>query len=319
MNLFDLYKSTRLSPIISKMGKLKYLFSSAMKLAFRVGLRCPSCGSGSREIIDRKYIFTQLCRCLNCKLLYRTPTTAPQEFNQYYQSGYNQGFTTDLPSEVQLRKYLAEEFRYTEKDYKDYLLLLSAIGIQESAQIFDFGCSWGYGTWQFVNSGYYAIGYEISKSRADFAINKLGLVVYTSVDELNEQRELRESFDIFFSAHVLEHVDSTQDVFSLAYDMLKPGGYLISVTPNGSKARKQVDFHGWHQHWGYKHPNFIDDEYINTYFGAITRFIASSPYNGEVIKLLNSFDSRNIIHNLNGSELLFIARKDTYLKNNWSG
>src|SRR5687768_14606475 len=96
--------------------------------------------------VDRKYLVTTLRRCRRCQLLFRAPTSTHEEQEAFYQEEYQQGFTTDLPDERTLSAYLTSEFRGGEKDYTAYLRVLDALGVLPGQRLFDFGCSWGYGS-----------------------------------------------------------------------------------------------------------------------------------------------------------------------------
>ena len=126
--------------------RLKYFLTSLGLTLLRARVCCPSCGSDAGELVARKYAVTTLRRCSQCRLLFRAPTTSANRQAVFYQRDYRQGFTTDLPGEELLKRYLDAEFRGTEKDYSPYLRVLDAIGANKGQALFDLGCSWGYGS-----------------------------------------------------------------------------------------------------------------------------------------------------------------------------
>lgn len=134
--------------------KMNYLLLSSKKFIFGSGKNCPSCGSSQSKVVDRKYLVTALRRCENCKLLFRTPTTSPDENASFYQENYSEGFTTEMPDQDQLDELLSRSFVGGKKDYSRYIAILEALGIRKGAELFDFRCSCGYGSWQYGSHDY---------------------------------------------------------------------------------------------------------------------------------------------------------------------
>ena len=201
--------------------KLKYLLTCSPKAMLGQGRRCPSCGSGNSAKVDSKFVVTQLRRCAKCQLLYRSPTTTPEENASFYQSDYSQGFTTEMPDEVRLLELTSTKFSQTEKDFSRYIEVLAAIGAKPGDRVLDFGCSWGYGSWQFKQHGFHVESFEISQPRAAFARDKLGISVTSNMSEISGP------FDVFFSSHVLEHVPSVKAIIDYAFERLRPGGTFV--------------------------------------------------------------------------------------------
>ncbi|TNE73784.1 class I SAM-dependent methyltransferase [bacterium] len=251
------------------MSKFTYFIQSLKKQLFSQGHKCPACGSIKSEIISRKHIITSLNRCSNCHLQFRVPTTSELENQKFYQKAYKQGFTTDLPTDQDLTEMIKASFKGTSKDYTTYIDILKHFGIKKGAKIFDFGCSWGYGSWQFHNAGFDVDALEISEPRRQFAETKLGVKTVPNIENLKNK------YDVFFSAHVLEHVPNPTQIFKQAIKILKPGGLFIAITPNGSEEYKNLHFESWNKLWGYVHPNFLDENYYiklnqNFKFGSIS-------------------------------------------------
>lgn len=265
---------------------------------------CPSCGNISSNIVDRKYIFTELRRCRKCNLMYRIPTIGKQESYLFYQDEYSQGITTELPGEQKLKEYTDIEFKGTEKDYSCYIQVLKALNVEKESKIFDYGCSWGYGSWQLKKEGYDVDSLEISRGRAAYAREKLGIDVFEEVAQIHD------TYDVFFSSHVLEHVSSVRETIMAGIKLLKPGGLFIAFTPNGSSSFRERNYYKWHKLWGLVHPNFLDDEFYKTEFKEYSYIIDSSPYNHKELKhWAETNDIRaQVKGELSGGELVFIAR-----------
>jgi SAM-dependent methyltransferase len=253
--------------------------------------------------MDRKYIVTQLRRCPSCKLLFRTPTDKPFHNQSFYEREYVQGFTTDLPSDAELSSLTSSNFKGTEKDYSYYIDILRQLGLMPGSKIFDFGCSWGYGSAQLAQAGFHVLAFELAEPRRRFASQKLRVSV---VDDMQSAMlDYESKFDCFFSAHVLEHVPSPSSVLEYARKLLSSNGLFVSFTPNGSEAHRHCS-KGWSKMWGEVHPNFIDDVFLDSSFNGSPRVVGSSPLKRV---LLPQTPELVRLDELAGDELFFAAQK----------
>lgn len=211
------------------MTKIKYLSK-----IFRAYLEpssdksCLFCGCSESIIIGRKYFLVQLRKCNNCGLLFRFPKEKSIENFEFYQSDYNEGFTTTLPSKDQLSILLKNKFIGSPKDISEKINFISSYASE--GHVLDFGCSWGYSVWQFNNAGYKATGFEISKPRAKFGIDKLNVNI---IDEFYRLESIpSESYEIIFSSHVLEHLTDISNTFQELYRLIKKNGILALFLPD---------------------------------------------------------------------------------------
>lgn len=222
----------------------------------------------------------------------------------FYQQDYKQaGLTTDLPDARALKHLLATGFKDSKKDFSRVLALFNAIGISQGARVLDFGANWGYGVWQFRQAGYEAMGYELSKPRADFA-RELDVTVLT------DWREVVDSglFDVAFSSHVLEHTPDPAQAIQDQYAILKPDGYLIALFPNGSEAFRAAQPDVFHRLWGRVHPVMLNDGFISAAIESHSVFQGSLC--DEDLDKLSRWDQRTHEQgDLAASELLIVARR----------
>ena len=124
-------------------------------------------------------------------------------------------------------------------------------------------------------------------------------------------KDLKGQLVIFFSAHVLEQVFTVQDVISLAMNLLKPGGFFIAFTPNGSETYRKAHPWQWQRSWGLVHPNLLDDRYYRFAFKHSPFLIASSPYDYAVINewtCTKDQQGEQRVMALGGEELLCVAK-----------
>ena len=288
--------------------KFKYLLICLKKFLTKKGLDCPSCKSNENLIVDKKYFITSLKRCENCMLLYRTPTTTIEENKDFYQEEYTQGFTTDCPNDDKLNELISNNFRNTEKDYSKIIEILNILDLKSNTNVsslFDYGCSWGYGSYQ-LKKIFNVKSYEISAPRAKYARDKLGVNIINE-SELDSLKNNDNKLDFFFMSHVLEHVPNPSETLDLGLKLLKKGGYIVSFTPNGSMENKKINSK-WSQLWGMVHPNFIDEKFYEKFFRNNVYYIGSSKYN---LKNIQNFtkNNQNYIDDLSGSELMIIVKK----------
>lgn len=286
-------------------NKAGYLLSSVGKRLAGGHLNYPSCGAAPAERLDQKWLVTSFCRCERCQLLYRIPTSDARENEAFYQEDYTEGYTTDLPSAAEIQELIATRFADSEKNYAHYLAVLRALGVNPGARLFDYGCSWGYGSHQLAAAGYEVDAFEISRPRAAYARSQLGV----SMPEMEALPSA--SYDVFFSAHVIEHVPSPSAMIALGMRLLKPGGLFVCFCPNGSLSFRQRAPCDWHLMWGQSHPQLVDEVFLRHAFPKQPLFIHSAPLlhgaQPEHLSPVSGWSRQSDVHfgNLDHVELLF--------------
>lgn len=249
--------------MISKVDKAKYLGASVLKKLTGWKSKCPYCKTdvaGSR-VVDSKFVFTALVECKNCNMLVRTPTDDVVESNSFYQEAYSQEYTTDCPPKEELDKLMAQNFEGTDRDYTRYINFFRFLNVPTGARVLDFGCSWGYGLYQFRAAGFNAEGFEVSLPRGRYGKEMMNLNISSSV------KSIQGKFDVIFSSHVLEHLPDFTEINHLYENNLADNGLFIAVTPNGSEAFLKADFNAYHQIWGKVHPVLVTDRFVKKNFG----------------------------------------------------
>lgn len=288
------------------MGRRIYLQRCLAAQFSAARFHCPNCGSKRRHsVVDRKYFITQLRRCVECSMMFRTPTDDPEANAKFYESEYTQGFTTDLPSGDELEKLKQSNFAGTEKDYSYFIGILNQLGLASGSKIFDYGCSWGYGSYQLTKAGFDVTAFEIAATRRKYAEQKLGVRMVEDMDSAADN--FAGQFDCFFSSHVIEHVPSPRHAFAYAMRLLRKDGLFVSFTPNGCKGFRLAHPKNWHMLWGEVHPNMIDDIFLNKSFSHSPRCAGSSPVDNASLAADNSDLAR--LNALDAFELFFAARR----------
>ena len=196
---------------------------------------------------------------------------------------------------------MKESFANTPKSFARYIEILNALNVEPGARLLDYGCSWGYGTWQFAQQGYEATGFDVSRRRVQFGRERLAL------DLVADREEIHGQFDVLFSTHVVEHVPAVASLFSFALSKLKPNGLFVAITPNGSMAYRERKPTNWQRVWGFKHPILLDDEYLRSQFEGFPCLITSR------LTGLEALDSwsrgrETVVGDMRGWELLVAVR-----------
>lgn len=130
-------------------------------------------------------------------------------------------------------KYL--ETIYNEKDkplteYPKRLInyLFHRFEMKKNDKILELGCGRGEFLNEFINTGLEGHGVDIS----NFSKNFFPKLNFKKVDMANEQLPYEDNyFDIIYSKSLIEHFYYPEKIFQEAYRVLKPGGKIITLTP----------------------------------------------------------------------------------------
>ncbi|VVM06490.1 class I SAM-dependent methyltransferase [Methylacidimicrobium tartarophylax] len=253
--------------------------------------------------MERKYLLLELRRCLNCELLFRYPKDTDSDNDCFYQSDYDQGAVTAMPNPEEIALLRKTNFSGSPMDFSERIIpILSSL--LPSGKVLDYGSSWGYGVYQLIRSGYDAVGWEISRPRAEFGRRMLDVPVESDWSAI----EQRAPFDCIVSSHVLEHLPSPKIAFEAFSDLLGPGGWVLILVPNGGGKNARELGVRWGPMIGEKHcsaltPSFFAKNLVTFGFESL-RF--ASRFDREVVSLLPwDGDPRR----LEGDELLVAARR----------
>lgn len=191
---------------------------------------CDFCGSSRHEQLfsgpDRLMglpgTFT-FVRCSTCGLLYQSPRLPWEQLETYYQGEYASYSTVVQDEPSRLRRMVKrlgplKQRRHVERFRREGSLL-------------DIGCGTGVFLAEMQVSGRWQLnGLEPTRSAAAYVRRRLGIPV---AEQLFEDSDfLAESQDVITMWHVLEHFTSPMRALRKAWELLKPGGYLIFAIPN---------------------------------------------------------------------------------------
>jgi SAM-dependent methyltransferase len=267
-------KSVNIARLFDKQA-WAYIARSAIRYVDPGRWSCPCCGSDCYQIISRKSVVTALLRCQLCQLLYRAPRDPMLENAAFYQENYaSGGLATTLPGKSELQRLLDTSFRYTDKNFSQKIAVLTKLGVPMGAKVLDFGSSWGYATWQMQRAGYDAVGFEVSRPRAEFGSENLRVEIAT------REQDLRGPFDAFFSSHVFEHLSNPLQGLRLARRLLRKDGVFVAFMPNGSEARLRANRKAYNHSWGRLHPAYLDELFYLSALPDVPKLLTSREYGG---------------------------------------
>lgn len=283
--------------------KISYLLSS-MARTFEKPV-CPYCGNKKFIVKKRKYFFTKLLDCNNCHLYFRFPVEKVESNKKFYQQDYVEfdKITATLPTDEEINNLKNNGFEEGNKNAGRYISLFKMLFKDEnpnSIKIIDYGCSWGYISYQLKQYGFDVQCFEISQPRAKFGVDKLNVDIQTM------ESNLRINNNIFFSSHVIEHHPNLQSMISLGKSLLNNPGYFIAISPNGSEEYEKAQNNLYHQGWGKVHPNYLNVEFYKTVFKNQSYFIGCTPF--ENCNFDDFLKGNQIVGNLIGDELFVIAK-----------
>ncbi len=222
---------------------------------------------------------------------------------EYYQKSYSHDYPAHQPpSQSALAKLLRTGFvADPEKNFTRYIEVLKAVGLKSGDAVLDFGCSWGFGSWQFRQAGFNVYSLEVSQPRADYARSNLNCRVVSDVSQIPER------IQCVFSSHVIEHLPDPTLIWDAAEKILGEDGKMVIFCPNGEPAREALI--GRRQYgylWPQVHPMVITPKFMRSVSRArgFSACCFSTPY--DLAAIANSTEPPHLI----GEELCLVARRE---------
>jgi len=269
---------------------------------------CPYCGPSSIVmLVRRKKLIAEILQCQTCHLWFRWPADSSEEHDEYYQDEFaGDSPQVVLPDSAKLSSLMNKSFSGSPLDISSKALVLHELC--PGGRVLDFGSSWGYGTYQLQQRGFDVVGFEISRPRAKYGREKMGLNIIDTIQAL--EAIPAGTFDIVFSNHVVEHLPNIAEIFSLLTRLVKNGGFVFHVLPNfmGEMARSGY----WLKWIGEDHPiapamPFF--EFAMPRSGLDKPVFASSPFDSSIAEALKARPQASL--STEGDELLVFARRSS--------
>lgn len=214
--------------IKTTLHKVFYFFSVLGSYLFSIPDKdCPFCATQDVFEVANKLFFLKLFKCNQCGIMFRFPknknsTSAAEDYRLSCDFKINY-----LPKRKELVQLRLKKFKETVYDIYDKIELVKRY--LSSGRLLDYGASWGYNLWQFLEEGFDGLGYEVSLKRAAFGEQWLNLEI---IHDPGVLESLESHFDIVFANHVLEHIQDLRKELNRIYRLLKNGGLLFIFVPD---------------------------------------------------------------------------------------
>jgi SAM-dependent methyltransferase len=163
-------------------------------------------------------------RCPECGFRQVRPRLGRHELARLYSNDY-----FDAASEVGFRDYHRQQQR---AEREGYFLARRLRRIAPAGRLLEVGCALGFLMEAAARfSGWTVAGVDVSPFAAWFARRRYDLDVRCAT--LEEAAFDGESFDFVVAKDLLEHVLAPRDLMGEVHRILRPGGHVWLVTPNG--------------------------------------------------------------------------------------
>jgi SAM-dependent methyltransferase len=187
---------------------------------------CPVCLNNNPKDLDfvEKVDDEQRIQCKQCKAIYFT-----RDLSNIvkYNTSYNMHFMR--PGDISKAGIMAAAIgEFCKKHLRDPLIL-------------EAGCGNGLTLWLLKQQGFRVKGLEPDPAYCLKIVESLQIPMTIG---LFESADFKESFDLIYSSHTIEHNNDPRKWFERAKELLNPGGYFWLDTPDTAYAKQGLG--RWH-------------------------------------------------------------------------
>jgi 2-polyprenyl-3-methyl-5-hydroxy-6-metoxy-1,4-benzoquinol methylase len=190
-------------------------------------LTCKICKS-ENIFLYHTFKFFPVLGCRECGTLFAEHPPKQERMDEIYGNDYYKGWEG---MNNRLTRYTKSMKVYT---FSAYFKLFSKFTHMKNKKLLDVGCATGYLLEAAKKMGCDCYGVELSPFGATEASKKFPGRIFNGT--LEEARYKSESFDIITLTDLIEHVIDPVEFLKEVKRILKPGGFILIVTP---------DFHSW--------------------------------------------------------------------------
>lgn len=191
---------------------------------------CDICGNGSMsKIFERKA--RAFYRCLMCGLEKIYPQPSDTDLRSIYNNDYYKAWGVEIKDCEGVKK---ETFKAR----------LGLIPQAKGKVILDCGCASGYLLEEAQEMGFIPYGIDINPAGLAIAGEKFSANRIFQ-GRLEESRFPDGFFYAIFMNDFLEHVRSPNEILSLAYSLIEPGGFLVIAAPDSGSLSRKISGRYW--------------------------------------------------------------------------
>lgn len=181
---------------------------------------CTLCGCIDFQVVHQKDSWKYIC-CRNCSLV----LLYPQPTSQMLRESYRNYLPTDF-EEISRWKTMMKPVYTKSAD------LIEARTRAGRGKLLDIGCGYGFFLQEMITRGWDAEGIELSRVGREYALDKLGLKVYSEQLETLSFPDC--SFDVVSFIYVIEHMPDPIGLLMEVKRILKPNGLVLLRWPHST-------------------------------------------------------------------------------------
>lgn len=183
---------------------------------------CPLCGHPSFAPVGRAASHV-VVRCEKCGLHFLNPQPSDAELVEIYHPNYS-FFGAEPGAEATVS-------RAKQATADHYLDLLATLGLS-GGNLLEVGCGDGDFLVRASQRNFQVEGIDYSEHSCRKAQAKVGAAARISRGEISLLADRPASYDLCVAADVIEHVRQPAEFLSTVFKLLRPGGWVLLVTPN---------------------------------------------------------------------------------------
>ena len=208
-------------------------YSSIPAEEHKNSINCNLCGSPLRRPYwdCGEYIFS---RCNNCSLIYQYPQPVQTDLSLRYNDDYFEYEINNEEAFFGLMIKTLDDIRFSER---------SSFLLNPGAEFFDVGCATGLLLAHMETFGWKSRGVELCPSSAEYGKNIRKLDIFNGT--LEEAGYSDNQFSVIHSSHLIEHLTDPSEYINEVFRILKPGGFLITTTPNATSLQAGLFGKNW--------------------------------------------------------------------------
>ena len=212
-------------------------FSRLPSERVRSRISCNLCGCSHTELLwdFGDWVFE---RCGSCGLVFQNPQPDAEELSRRYDNEYFDYEIENADSFFRLMKLGLDDVGFDDVEKE---LMQGSPG--RKPFFLDVGCATGRLVEHAASRGWRAAGVEICAEAAGYGRRERGVEIFTGT--LEGAAIEPGSVDFIHSSHFVEHLTDPGAYFAEAGRILRPGGFLVTVTPDISGFQAKLFGREW--------------------------------------------------------------------------